>query len=49
MTNYVTLPQNIIEVCILSQKAGFLYMANHLDHFYEPKINMDVENWMEVM
>ena len=49
MRKYVTLPQNIIDVCILIKKAGFCIWQIFWDHLHKPKINLDVENWMEVM
>ena len=49
MRKYVTLPQNMLEACILSQTPRFLDIVNQLAHLYEPKIDLETKNWMEIM
>ena len=46
MRKYVTLPQNMLDACILSQTPGFLEIS--WPHLYEPKIDLETKNWMEV-
>ena len=46
MRKYVTLPQNMLDACILSQTPGFLDIVNQLA---SPKIDLETKNWMEVM
>ena len=51
MRKCVTLPQNILEACIIFcvKNTGFWIWQIIWDHLHEPKIDLEVKNWMEVM
>ncbi len=49
MRKYVILPQKIIEACILSKKNRQFICQIIWEHLHEPMIDLEVENWMELM